>query len=222
MRKGYGLHRSRPISRRKEIRVNRHRAGGNGETKVPGSVQEPTSEPAPESTPEPITERISVPEPPAVEADHPDQLTFVPEGESGIKPAEPPAEVPAPRKRGRPRKVKDDKVPAVSAADKALLAEAFDGTFLVLAQALGEHWRLQPAREVEGRKIPSEAAMLADVWTPVLEKYGGKMTGEMIIWLSASTVTVAIVVPRIRQSVQHESGIIGWIKRKMAARRAAR
>jgi len=158
---------------------------------------------------------------PESEADHASPLTLSPE----MIPAT------GPEKPKRKRRTKAEMAAARGessagdlAADKRLLAEAFEGTFVALSIGLGDHWRLAPETKVEiepGKieKRPAESELLADVWQPVFERYGGKATGEMIMWVSASTVTLAIVAPRVRHSVQQESGVIGWIKRKLAARR---
>ena len=144
-----------------------------------------------------------------LERDHPDQTAF-----PGMTPAKP--------KRKYTKRTDKKTDPAQSRADRALLAHAFEGTFQALGMALGPHWALNQAREVEGQKYPAEGEVMADAWQPVFDRYGGKITGEALMWVSASTVTVAILAPRIRESVKHEAGLIGWIKRKLAARRARR
>lgn len=158
---------------------------------------------------------------PPVESDHPAQLTL-----DGMPPQ---TEAPV---RVRRRRTKAEMAaarggPALSrdqvAADKMLLASAFEGTFAALGMALGDHWRLNPeGKTADGATRMAESALLADVWQPVMERYGGKITSEAMMWLSASTVTVALVVPRVRQSVQKRSGIIGWFQAKLEARRQRR
>jgi hypothetical protein len=68
-----------------------------------------------------------------------------------------------------------------------------------------------------------QAAILAEVWDPVLERYAMadmKKFKDVMMWVGAVTVTVAFVKPRIEVTVKQQSGLIGWIKRKIAARKA--
>ena len=146
-----------------------------------------------------------------LERDHPDQ---------GTKPSMPEAK---PKRKYTKRTGKaTEQTPAQARADRDLLAHAFDGTFQVLGMALGPHWALNEAREIDGRKYPAEGELLADAWQPVFDRYGGKITGEALMWISASTATVAVVAPRIRQSAKQDTGVIGWFKRRWSARRAKR
>ena len=190
-----------------------------GKKLEPGSVDLPPAVPVPEPV-APEVPPAAVPEVPPVESDHPRQGVL-----DGVIPPES-AEVPVRRRRRTKAEMAEARGKPASkdqiAADKALLAAAFDGTFTALGMALGEHWRLNPATEIDGKTRPAESEILADVWQPVFERYGGKITGEALMWLSASTVTVAIVVPRVRVSVQRETGVVGWIKRKLAERRLRR
>jgi len=159
---------------------------------------------------------------PPVESDHPSQLSLDGAPAAPVQTGEPARR----RRRTKAEMAAARGGPALSrdqiAADRALLASAFDGTFVALSMALGDHWRLQPEVTIDGQKRPAESVLMAEVWEPVFERYGGKITGDALMWISASTVTVAIVAPRVRQSVQRETGVIGWIKRKLAERRARR
>lgn len=158
---------------------------------------------------------------PPVEADHPAQTVLegmAPQTEAPVRIRRRRTKAEMAAARGGPALSRDQ-----VAADKMLLASAFDGTFAALGMAFGDHWRLNPAGQTaDGATRPAESALLADVWRPVMERYGGKITSEAMMWLSASTVTVALVVPRVRQSVQKRSGIIGWFQAKLEARRQRR
>jgi hypothetical protein len=190
---------------------------GFSKGKVKGSAEAPAEAPAVQAPP------VDSPpaEVPPVEGDHAGQLLL-----EGTPPVQE-LQVRVRRRRTKAEMAAARGGPVLSrdqvAADKALLDSAFDGTFAALAMALGEHWRLNPeGQTVDGARRPAESAILADVWQPVMERYGGKITGEAMMWLSASTVTVALVVPRVRQSVQKRSGVIGWIQAKIEARRQRR
>ena len=194
--------------------------GGSGSGRRKGLTDPPADLPPADVSPE-----VPPPETPAevppVESDHPGQLTLEgvpPATESTVKVRRRRTKAEMAAVRGGPGLTRDQ-----VAADKMLLASAFDGTFIALAMGLGEHWRLNPeGKTLDGATRPAESALLADVWQPVLERYGGKITAEVMMWLSASTVTVALVVPRVRQSVQKRSGVIGWIQAKLEARRQRR
>jgi hypothetical protein len=194
--------------------------GGSGSGRRKGLTDTPADLPPENVPPEaPPTETPPADVPP-VEADHLGQLTLEgtpPPSESTVKVRRRRTKAEMAASRGGPALTRDQ-----VAADKMLLASAFDGTFSALAMALGDHWRLVPEVKTDSGTRPAESALLADVWQPVMERYGGKITSEAMMWLSASTVTVALVVPRVRQSVQKRSGVIGWIQAKLEARRQKR
>ena len=193
--------------------------GGSGSGRKKGLTDPPADVPPADVSPE-----VPPPETPAevppVESDHPGQLTLEdipPATESTVKVRRRRTKAEMSAVRGGPALTRDQ-----VAADKMLLASAFEGTFTALAMVLGDHWRLNPEINTGEGKRPAESALLADVWQPVMERYGGKITSEAMMWLSVSTVTVALVVPRVRQSAQKRSGVIGWIQAKIEARRQRR
>jgi len=109
-------------------------------------------------------------------------------------------------------------------ADKAILAQALSGAFQGLGVVLGPHWPLQTKEQPEVATEPvDQAAILAEVWDPVLERYSladMEKFRDTMMWISALTVTVAFVKPRIEVTVKQQSGLFGWLKRKIVARRA--
>ena len=109
-------------------------------------------------------------------------------------------------------------------ADKAVLATALAGAFQGLGVMFGPHWALQTKEQVEQPEGPiDQAATLAEVWDPVLDRYAladMEKFRDAMMWVGAITVTVAITKPRIEVTVAQGKGIVGWIKRKISARRA--
>ena len=115
------------------------------------------------------------------------------------------------------------RTPEQITVDKAILAQALSGAFQGLGVVFGAHWPLQTKEQPEVPVGPiDQAAMLAEVWDPVLERYAMADMDkfkDVMMWVGAVTVTVALVKPRIEITVKQQSGIIGWLKRKIAERR---
>ena len=148
--------------------------------------------------------------------------------ESGFRPRKKRKDAGMARGARGPR-TSDDKAkartPEQVKADKAMLATALAGAFQGLGVILGPHWALQtnePPQEPAGGPI-DQAALLAEVWDPVLERYSlGDMEKfkDALMWVGAVTVTVALTKPRIELTVSQGKGLVGWLKRKLAARKA--
>lgn len=98
---------------------------------------------------------------------------------------------------------------------------AFDGLFQTLAVGLGEHWRTATPEDREKGRPSAQAGALAASWYPVSEYYDWQ-PGVSLLWVGAISTSIAIVVPKVQESVRTRRGLIGkvadWIQRKRQGR----
>lgn len=85
--------------------------------------------------------------------------------------------------------VESEEEPDVPEIEPEQIEPAIDGTFEIVANRRGEHWKLDE----------DETEQLANCWTPVLNHYAPAMAAEHMIVLIAASTTMAVVQPRIQK-----------------------